>query len=376
MSSPAVSVDSAGNANFSGTLTVGRLSAGVIDGFDELKNSVNELVLTVENLKNQNRETAIVETYNSLAPLESGEVAASVGGENIDKYDVEQNFPMLGVVLEKEEDVVSSSSLKYNLILFGKTKVKVTAENGPIKIGDILAPGKVPGTVVKAVGPGMVIGTALESFEEESLLNPEGEHVYGSISAVVNPHWYVGQITEDGVFAGSEDVKTSLWGDLTLAVKESLAKLGLFIESGIVKVTGIISETITAKKAQFDVIELKDKKTGEIYCTWMQDGAMISVKGNCTDIEDAATQVDNTEETNTPPVDVVPVLTDEEESVADDAVIEEQTEEILDLDPPIPEGEESVVLLEETEKVPEETDDSSFEAPAQEEEEVSQSEGE
>jgi len=43
----------------------------------------------------------------------------------------------------------------------------------------------------------------------------------------------------------------------------------------------LIAEKITAKKAKLDKIEMVDQATGEIYCTWIENGEWQKVKGEC-----------------------------------------------------------------------------------------------
>lgn|GEM_PF-6730488 len=298
-------VDNLGNANFVGTLTAGKIKAEQIEGFDEVKNKVEELSLAVDTLKSSISEIKLKEVFNSLVPLEPGEVVISAGGEDVDRYDNTKNLPLLGVVSKKEEDAGEKNN-RYSVILSGRAPVRVAAENGPIKIGDMLVPGKIPGMAMKAVDPGMVIGMALENYENISATSSEGEVVSSTIMVMVNPHWYIGQINNDGVFAGIDEEKNSILDTFTLAVKRSLAKLGLFVENGVMNVAKIVSDTVVAKKVQLDAFELKDSKTGEVYCTWMQNGLMMNVKGDCTSMDDNATHVNNTVEMNTPIVDTVP----------------------------------------------------------------------
>ena len=53
------------------------------------------------------------------------------------------------------------------LVLAGRVPVKVSVENGPIKIGDSLAPSSTPGVAMRADGTGAVIGVALAPFDAE-----------------------------------------------------------------------------------------------------------------------------------------------------------------------------------------------------------------
>jgi hypothetical protein len=51
------------------------------------------------------------------------------------------------------------------LVLAGRVPVKVSTENGPIAIGDWLAPASAPGVAMRASEPGAVVGIALEAFD-------------------------------------------------------------------------------------------------------------------------------------------------------------------------------------------------------------------
>ncbi|PCI31578.1 MAG: hypothetical protein COB53_13020, partial [Elusimicrobia bacterium] len=53
------------------------------------------------------------------------------------------------------------------LVLAGRVPVKVTLENGPIKLGDYLTSSSTPGYAMKATEPGSTIGIALEAFAGE-----------------------------------------------------------------------------------------------------------------------------------------------------------------------------------------------------------------
>lgn len=51
------------------------------------------------------------------------------------------------------------------LVLAGRVPVKISLENGPIKIGDYLTPSSIPGVAMRANGIGTVIGVALAPFD-------------------------------------------------------------------------------------------------------------------------------------------------------------------------------------------------------------------
>jgi hypothetical protein len=97
----------------------------------------------------------------------------------------------------------------------------------------------------------------------------------------------------------------TIFDRFTLAIKKSLEKLGLFVENGIAKVKEIIVEKLTAeiivakeiktKRIITNEIQIVDKATGEIYCTWIENGEWKKVKGEC---EAISNQTANNETTN------------------------------------------------------------------------------
>jgi len=70
------------------------------------------------------------------------------------------------------------------------------------------------------------------------------------------------------------------------SIKQALSSLGLFVENGIAHLQELIAEKITFRKAEGEKIkvqelEMVDKTTGEIYCTWIENGEWTKVKGEC-----------------------------------------------------------------------------------------------
>ncbi len=155
---------------------------------------------------------------------------------------------------------------------------------------------------MKSTEAGRVIGIALESFnntktqcETESVKNEETgeteeietcqpiENETGKILVFINPHWSLGSLAEDGSLTttegeaiSTEDEQPTILDQFTLTIKNSLKKLGLFIENGIVGVKKLIAEV-----AQLDKLEMRDQATGEIYCTWIENGEWVKAKGEC-----------------------------------------------------------------------------------------------
>jgi hypothetical protein len=106
-------------------------------------------------------------------------------------------------------------------------------------------------------------------------------------------------LNEYGIFGTSTEATSSeatssdqsILDRFTLAIKKSLEKLGLLLENGIAKVKEIIAEKLTAEivvtkeikteRITTNEIQIVDKATGEIYCTWIENGEWKKVKGEC-----------------------------------------------------------------------------------------------
>ncbi len=215
------------------------------------------------------------------------------------------------------------------LSLSGQVQVKVSTENGPIQVGDPLTSANQPGVAMKATAPGRVIGMALESFDQASSTT-------GKILVFVNPHWYAGKLAIDGSLATSTEGTTtegtsivqgsSNFDEFIQKVKGALASLGLFIENGIVQVRELIAEKIFVKKARIEKIEMVDQTTGEIYCTWIENGEWVKIKEECAEMSTPASGggSEDNEATTTeeqPPSEEQP---SEEESVVEEQPAAEQ----------------------------------------------------
>jgi hypothetical protein len=60
-------------------------------------------------------------------------------------------------------------------------------------------------------------------------------------------------------------------------LQQGLAALGLMVnEYGVLEVG-----TLKAKKLVAEELEMRDKATGEIYCTWIESGEWVKLKGEC-----------------------------------------------------------------------------------------------
>jgi hypothetical protein len=95
-----------------------------------------------------------------------------------------------GLILGENDDLN-----QYPIALIGRVPVKVSNLKGPIKVGDRLTIGPIPGIAVKADTPGLVIGTAMENFDSsKGIACPDYEDNQdircGKIMIFVNLSWY------------------------------------------------------------------------------------------------------------------------------------------------------------------------------------------
>jgi hypothetical protein len=184
---------------------------------------------------------------------------------------------VLGVVTTNPAIVFEGSSVgvmggEYKLnptypavALVGRTPVKVSTENGPIRIGDPLTSSSKPGVAMKAAGPGRIIGYALAPFENTLL--EAGTIKEGKILVFINPGYWPGEM--------------SFLEQLGAHLGAALEKLGLKLENGIAYVKELVAERITAKTVRLERLEMKDQETGDIYCIWLERGDWQKVKGLC-----------------------------------------------------------------------------------------------
>ncbi|PIT88700.1 MAG: hypothetical protein COU29_00415, partial [Candidatus Magasanikbacteria bacterium CG10_big_fil_rev_8_21_14_0_10_36_32] len=149
-----------------------------------------------------------------------------------------------GFVLGGAEEVIGLDSNTFKPIaMAGRVPVKVSTANGQIKIGDYLTSSEVPGVAVKMKEPGRVIGTALQAFD---LASSTEQISTSTILVYVNPHWSIGSLEESDISDILPDFSVqTILDKFTLAVKNSLRKLGLVIKDGVAKVKELAANRIS-----------------------------------------------------------------------------------------------------------------------------------
>lgn len=71
-------------------------------------------------------------------------------------------------------------------------------------------------------------------------------------------------------------------------VANVLVTLGITIKDGITNINKLAVQNLTADVARIKKIEMVDSSTGEVYCTWVENGDWVKSKGNCGDISTVA----------------------------------------------------------------------------------------
>ncbi len=125
---------------------------------------------------NENRQRLAGEIKSVRRALATAETGGEEGpSSNSAEEDIESR------IIERfgEENIVP-------VALSGRVPVKVDASAESVSVGDYLCAGPTPGTAVKAVNPGPVIGLALEGLKQGT----------GKIMVFVNTGWY-GGISEE-----------------------------------------------------------------------------------------------------------------------------------------------------------------------------------
>ncbi len=185
---------------------------------------------------------------------------------------------------------------KRPIALAGRVPVKVSLENGPIRIGDFVTSSSIPGVGMNACpkeamenfevteesvsseeesltgeqeierpeyrcGSGMVLGTALESFDGDGI---------GKVTVFISPH-YVESAADDNT---------------NFSLKQFVAILSGKIIEAIIKITNLFVDYITVGTSEKPSgITMYDTETGEPYCVIVKNGNLSVLGNDCSDLQ-------------------------------------------------------------------------------------------
>jgi len=163
----------------------------------------------------------IAEKYPSLEELEVGDLVMADPNNSgyIVKTTGESDNNILGIV-SGEPGLLMGNDVDngYPVAMLGRVPVKISNVNGNIYPGDTLTPAPIPGFAMKLQTgtEGIVIGTALETFEEVS----------GQVSMYVNPDYKTNYIDNALVMIGDGQIMEGAEiSDLKLAVISTPGKI-------------------------------------------------------------------------------------------------------------------------------------------------------
>ena len=149
--------------------------------------------------------------------------------------------------------------LKPYVALAGRVPAKVSAENGPIAPGDPITSSSTPGVAMKATQTGRIVGVTLEPFR-----CPDPRHqCRGTIMVFVNPTWYVAPVGKLHIEYAAESPLGTFFGEI-----------GATIKNGLLVIRELAVGTLTV-----DQMQVRDRLTGDIYCTWIEAGEWRKSKG-------------------------------------------------------------------------------------------------
>lgn len=107
------------------------------------------------------------------------------------------------------DKLVNGSTASVPTLMRGSSIVYISEENGPIKRGDFLAPASIPGYVMRATKPGMVVGRALEDFDSTFFTAGDSELVRENIvNYKIEAYDYIDELIRQGL--SNEDAQTLL----------------------------------------------------------------------------------------------------------------------------------------------------------------------
>jgi hypothetical protein len=123
----------------------------------------------------------LAERYHAADKLASGDLVTANPSEALGIKKAVSGSVVLGVVSTKPGFILGRNATDtYPIALTGRVPTKVSAANGAIHAGDLLAPSDTAGVAVKASANGQVVGIALEDYSGAET---------GLIQVFIAPHW-------------------------------------------------------------------------------------------------------------------------------------------------------------------------------------------
>lgn len=157
------------------------------------------------------------------------------------------------------------------IALAGRVPVKFSLENGPVIPGDYLTSSATkPGYAMKATQPGMVIGKALQTYNESNLDR--------TVLILLDPTYFVPTVAD---LIQGNDLDEGDISALNLTESPVYTKLvvreTLYVQKDLI-VRGSLEVGSSSKPAG---ITIYDTETGEAYCIQVKNGQLVNLPGKC-----------------------------------------------------------------------------------------------
>lgn len=130
------------------------------------------------------------------------------------KSEKEYDPLMVGVVVNDAGITLNNGTITkgVNVATHGRAKVKVSAENGQVKIGDYLTTSSKPGLAMRATKAGMVLGRAMTAQDTDDM-----------VVVLIDTAWNAGDLTDLAEEVANPDAFDTAEGDFTVLGKLTIA---------------------------------------------------------------------------------------------------------------------------------------------------------
>ncbi len=242
--------------------------------------------------------TDVAENYSDINNnLEPGDVVAlSLNGptKSMIKAGRKLEGAILGIISTKPGVLLSDISESNGqtdlahpkpVALVGRVPVKVTDENGPIKVGDYLTPSKTRhGYAMRATQAGLVLGRALENYPRTEDVTQPGTSP-DKILVYANLSYYIPSVA-DLIQSNNENTDlTSLNMEDATAFGQIVVTDKAYFASGVTINGKLYASQLEVGSADHPAgITIYDRATKAPFCIVIENGAMKNLAGKCEDL--------------------------------------------------------------------------------------------
>ena len=140
---------------------------------------------------------------------------------------------------------------------------------------------------MKATKAGRIIGIALQAFNPTSTTSTndvasttDDQYKLGSVVTFINPTWQGNDLSVQETIGQTSTSTITLIDSSSL--KQALVDLGLeVLEDGTLRVEKLQAERVETNTIRMNKMEMVDQTSGEVWCTWIENGEWIKEIGEC-----------------------------------------------------------------------------------------------